>query len=153
MMRLPGAVRRFLSHTRYVATPVYRLMVVAWLISAVLQLSTGKANVSIRDGGPGGAWDWIVLGFQIAGPVTCLVGLYLVAENSHHASKLSRSLTLELIGIIELEMVIAWQIAGATINQGTIPTAGTSWMGIIFGVWMLFRMRAILRAQRELGRT
>lgn len=144
-----------MAHTRFVPTQLYRLMVLSWGISGVVSLATRPADsVTTVANGVWLSWfDWFLPIAQIAAAVTVLTGLYLVQGSTHHARKLGRSLLLELIGIIELEMVIAWQTAASVIYQGRVPSAGTSWMAIIFGTWILVRVRDIVRAQRELGRT
>jgi hypothetical protein len=153
MMAVRKRVLRFLTHTRFVPTPLYRLMVLAWGISGVLSLPflMGPAE-SVRE--VNNSWlDWALPVLQIGAAVTVLTGLYLVEGNTHHASKLARSLTLELFGIIEIEVVIAWQIAAATIYQDRVPTSGPSWMAIVFGSWILFRVKDIVLATRKLGET
>lgn len=144
-------VRRWLAHTRFVPTPVYRLMVVSWLISGLLQFVYGAPS-SVVIQGPASWFDWAFVIAQLLSAVMLLGGLYLVEGNTAHATRLHRSLGLEFLGIIGLQTVIAVQVVAATFNQGRIPSAGTTWMGIVFAVWLIWRERDILRVVRVLGR-
>lgn len=152
-------VQRLLLHTRVVPTQLYRLMILAWGISAVVQLVVGvPVSVSTAVEAPWFSWMFTIL--QLCGAVTVLTALYLVDGNTvdnvapcqarRMIDRLNRSLALEMIGIIELEIVIAWQVAATAFYAGTLPPAGSSWMAIIFGLWILTRVRDIIRAQREL---
>lgn len=154
-------VQHLLLHTRVVPTQLYRLMVLAWGISAVVQLVVG-VPVSVAAAVEAIWFSWTFTILQLCGAVTVLTGLYLVDGNTidnvepsqarKMIDKLNRSLALELIGIIELEIVIAWQITASAYYAGTLPPAGSSWMTIIFGLWILTRVRDIIRTQRELTR-
>lgn len=151
MATVARRVRRWLAHTRFVPTPVYRLMVLAWLISGVVQLVYGAPN-SVRVVGPSTWFDWVFISFQLLGAVLTLTGLYLVESNSEHATKMHRSLGMEFIGIVFLQTVVAINVVAIAYNEGRIPAAGTTWMGIIFATWLLWRERDILRVVRVLGR-
>lgn len=150
MMAVRRRVLRFLAHTRFVPTPLYRLMVLAWGVSGVIAL-VGSPTDSIQS--VAGPWfDIFMPALQVLACFTVLVGLYQVEGNTHHATKLNRSLFWELIGIIELETVLAWQVAAATLYTSRLPSSGPTWMAIIFGVWILFRVKDIVLAMRELGK-
>lgn len=144
-------VRRLLAHTRRVPTQVYRLMVVAWAISGVIQFIYGPPNSVMSQSGEG--WfDLLFVSCQLGSAVLVLVGLYLVEENTQHATRLHLSLTIELIGSIGIQTVIAVNVAAIIYNENRVPAAGTTWMSILFAVWLLFRQCGILRTQRRLTR-
>lgn len=162
-MRIRERVMRFLSHTRFVPTPVYRLMVLAWTISGVLQIIYGPPN-TVQTTSATGETSWFNLIFvlcQLAASALVFIGLYFVKENSKafvtvdeadkYVARLRISLTLELIGIIGLQTVIAVQVASSAFYQSRIPSAGTTWMAIIFAAWCGFRQRDIILAQRKLA--
>lgn len=155
-------VRQFLAHTRFVPTRVYRLMVLAWLISGVLQLLYG-APISVQDSSGEQNWfDWAFVGAQLLSALFILVGLYLVeehvdpfvdeAEAARYSDRLNLSLTIELMGVIGIMTVIVVQTAATTFYYGRVPAAGTSWMAILFAVFLGFRVRDIVKAQRKLAR-
>lgn len=156
-------VRQFLAHTRFVPTRVYRLMVLAWLISGVLQLLYG-APVSVQDSSGSAAWfDWAFVGAQLLSAIFIIVGLYLVeehtkdhvfvdeAEAKKYSDRLNLSLTIELMGVIGIQTVIVVQAAATTFYYGRIPAAGTTWMALLFAVFLSFRARDIIKAQRKLA--
>lgn len=139
-----------LAHTRIVPTPLYRLMLLAWLVSGIVCLFYGP-SASIQSQGP--AWfDWTFVGLQITGSALALVGLYSVENNTQHATRLHLSLNLELLGLILLQTVIALQITATTFDQGRPPVTGGTWMAAIFCVWSFIRARDILRAVSALSR-
>lgn len=153
-------VSRLLAHTRFVPTPVYRLMVLAWLSSGVLQLIYG-APASVRDTASAHWFDWAFVTCQLVAAALVFAGLYFIEENTtaefvtnaqaaRYAQRLRISLTLELVGIIGLQTIIAVQVVSSTYYQGRLPTAGTTWMAIIFALWLGVRQRDILQAQRTL---
>lgn len=157
-------VTRWLSHTRFVPTPIYRLILLAAGISASLQLVYGAPD-SVTATSGSSLFDWLFVGFQLVGAVSAIWGLYLVeGENAppwaespgdHHTmdpSKLQRSLTLELFGLILLQTVIAIQIVASSAYAGRIPSALATWMMIVFWLWSFFRDRDIIRALRRLTR-
>ena len=158
-MGLPDRVRAFLAHTRFVPTPVYRLMVLAWAVSGLLQILYGAPS-SVRQTAP--PWfDWAFVVAQLLSSTFVLVGLYYVEENLDptitedealiYNGRLRVSLTLELMGIIGLQTVVAVQMASVWFDYGRPPAAGTSWMAILFALYLCFRERDILTAQRKLA--
>ena len=156
-------VVRALAHTRFVTTPLYRLVLVAALFSALLQLVYGAPNSVVATSG-GGWFEWVFVAFQIVGSTAALGGLYLVEGESPWSinpsppvvpdpPRLQVSLTLELWGLICLQTVMAIQIAASTFYQGRVPSSLALWLVIVFWVWSLFRSRDIIRALRRLTRS
>lgn len=154
-------VARLLAHTRFVPTPVYRLMVLAWMVSGVLQLLYG-APTSVRDTAAAGWFDWAFVLCQLVAAWLVFTGLYFIEENitldfvseaeaRRYADRLKISLVLELVGIIGLQTIIAVQVAASAYYQGRVPSAGTTWMAIIFALWLGVRQRDIVRAQKVLS--
>lgn len=164
-MDLSNRVGRWLSHTRFVPTPVYRLVLIAAGISAVLQLGYG-APISVTATSDTGWFDWTFVGFQLLGAVLALWGLYLVegetpppwvdgtdaAHREIDPERLQRSLTMELLGLIFLQTCMAIQIVATVAYNGRVPSALWTWMGIVFWLWSFFRDRDIIRAIRRLTR-
>lgn len=163
-MTVSARVGRWLSHTRFVPTPLYRLMLIAAGISAGLQLIFG-APAAVTAQADATWFDWAFVGFQLAGAVAAIWGLYLVegenappwAENPgdpHEidAGKLQRSLTLELFGLLMLQTVMAIQITASSFDLGRVPSSLALWMVIVFWSWAWFRVRDIVRALRRLTR-
>lgn len=164
MANVTVVVGRWLAHTRFVPTPLYRLILMAAVVSAVLQLGYGAPD-SVSQTSQSSLFDWAFVGFQLVGAVSALCGLYLVegelpapwvvASGEHPAidpSKLQRSLTLELFGLILLQTVMAVQIVASTAYAGRIPSALSTWMVMVFWAWSFFRDRDIIRALRRLTR-
>ena len=159
-------VGRWLSHTRFVPTPLYRLALVAAVISGLLQLVYG-APAAVSAQAQAGWFDWTFVGLQLVGAICALWGLYLVegeqfpwaaasanpsAPHELDPEKLQRSLTLELFGLILLQTVMAIQIAATTFDYGRPPSSLALWIVIVFWVWSFFRDRDIIRAVRKLAR-
>ncbi|AGT12918.1 hypothetical protein KAYACHO_14 [Mycobacterium phage KayaCho] len=168
MSTLTARVGRWLAHTRFVPTPLYRLVLIAAGISAVLQLING-APASVTATADTGWFDWAFVGFQLIGAVCALWGLYLVEGDTPtpwaawaatvtgevpeiDPEKLQRSLTLELVGLIALQTCMAIQIVSTVAYYGRVPSALWTWMGIVFWLWSFFRDRDIIRAIRRLTR-
>ena len=152
-MDVASRVARWLAHTRFVPTPVYRLMVLSWLVGGLLSLIFGPPfNVASQLDAEPQWFMWAYVALQIAASALTLSGLYLVEENIAQPEKLHRSLTMELVGIIFLETCIAIQVTATFFSQPSFPTSGLVWMGIVFGLWILARVRDILRAIRRLTR-
>lgn len=155
--------RRALAHTRFVPTRVYRLMVVAWLISGVLQLLYGAPESIQSTSGPAGWFDWAFVVAQLLSSIFILTGLYLVQEHTKdyvfvdereakkYNERLTLSLTIELMGVIGIQTVIAVQVAASAFYQGRVPSAGVTWMAIMFAVFLSFRARDIVKSQRMLA--
>jgi hypothetical protein len=169
-MALGKVVGRWLSHTRFVPTPLYRLMLIAAMISGVLQLVYG-APAAVTDAAGNANWfDWTFVLIQLGAAVLTFWGLYLVeGENAPpwvsqtspimepdprtlDPGKLHRSLTMELIGLFGLQTAMALQIVSQMISLGRVPSSMTVWMGIVFWTWAWFRVRDIVRAVRKLTR-
>ncbi|QGH75267.1 membrane protein [Mycobacterium phage Quesadilla] len=162
-------VGRWLAHTRFVPTPLYRLILVAAVISSVLQLVFG-APVSVSAVARSESFSWAFVALQLAGAVLALIGLYLVEGESPppwtttgpdiaaaerakiNPEKLHRSLSIELLGLIFLQTVIAVQLAASAFDQGRIPSSLAIWVLAVFWGWSFFRDRDILRAMRKLTR-
>jgi hypothetical protein len=157
------------AHTRFVPTPLYRLMLIAAMISGGLQLMFG-APASVRDTSAGTWFDWTFVGIQLISAAFAVVGLYMVeGENAPpwvsqtspvmepdpddiSPGKLHASLTLELMGLLGLQTSMAMQVTANAFQLGRIPSAMTIWMGIVFWFWAWFRVRDIVRAIRKLTR-
>lgn len=144
--------RRWLKHTRFVPTHLYRLLLLAALVSSVLQLVYG-APASVQSATGAAIWmDWMFVGLQLAGSVLALWGLYLVNDNAAHATHLARSLLLELLGLIMLQTSIAVGLVAAVDYQGRVPSALATWLVFTFWVWSFLRDRDIWFAMRALNR-
>ncbi|QHB37754.1 hypothetical protein I5G63_gp013 [Mycobacterium phage Imvubu] len=163
-MAVTSRVGRWLAHTRFVPTPLYRLVLLAAGVSAVLQLVYG-APESVTATSQAGWFDWLFVGFQLVGAVCAIWGLYLVeGENAPpwvespgdphtiDPEKLQRSLTLELFGLILLQTCMAIQIVATIAYNGRVPSALSTWVVIVFWLWSFFRDRDIIRAVRRLTR-
>ena len=152
-----------MAHTRFVPTPLYRLVLMAATVSAMLQLVYG-APESVSVTSQASWFDWLFVGSQLVGALCALSGLYLVegdnpwllrvGEEPHELDpeKLQRSLTLELFGLIALQTCVAIQIVSTTAFYGRVPSGLATWMMIVFWVWSFFRDRDIIRAIRKLTR-
>ncbi|AYP70006.1 hypothetical protein I5G62_gp20 [Mycobacterium phage CRB2] len=166
-MAMRVRVGAWLAHTRFVPTPLYRLILVAACISSLLQLIYG-APASVSSVSRSEAFDWAFVALQLAAAITALVGLYLVEGESPppwttsgpaiyaadrpeiDPEKLHRSLTVELLGLIGLQTVMAVQLAASAFDVGRMPSALSTWMMTVFWVWSFFRDRDILRALGKL---
>ena len=166
-MATTGRVGRWLAHTRFVPTPLYRLILVAATASSVLQLVYG-APAAVTAVVKSEAFSWAFVGLQLVGAILALIGLYLVEGETpppwttdgptlyedHRPEidpeKLHRSLTIELLGLIFLQTVIAVQLTASTFDAHRIPSSLALWMVAVFWVWSFFRDRDILRAMRKL---
>ena len=145
-------VVRALAHTRFVTTPLYRLVLVAALFSALLQLVYGAPNSVVATSG-GGWFEWVFVAFQIVGSTAALWSINPSPPVVPDPPRLQVSLTLELWGLICLQTVMAIQIAASTFYQGRVPSSLALWLVIVFWVWSLFRSRDIIRALRRLTRS
>lgn len=158
-MALTTRVGRWLAHTRFVPTPLYRLLLGAAVVSAVLQVLFG-APQSVTSTSQAGWFDWMFVVFQLIGAVCAIWGLYLVEGETPWSlttvpheidpEKLQRSLTLELFGLILLQTCMAIQIVATIAYNGRIPSALSTWAVIVFWAWSFFRGRDIIRAIRKL---
>jgi hypothetical protein len=159
-------VARWLSHTRFVPTPLYRLMLAAAMISSLLQLAYG-APAAVAETSRSELFDWAMVGVQLAAAITAVIGLYLVEGNTPtpwsdrppttegpdiDPEKLHRSLTVELLGLIGLQTCVAIQLFSYFASAGRVPSALSVWMMAMFWAWSFFRDRDILRALRKLTR-
>ncbi|URC18122.1 membrane protein [Mycobacterium phage Zenteno07] len=164
-MVIRARVSAWLSHTRFVPTPLYRLVLVAATVSAVLQLVYG-APTTVSQTSDSLVFDWAFVGVQLVGAVLALTGLYLVEGETPppwvsardpraraiDPEKLHRSLTIELLGLIFLQTCMAVQIVSTIAYYGRPPAALSTWVVIVFWAWSFFRDRDILRALRKLTR-
>ena len=164
-MVLRARVAGWLAHTRFVPTPLYRLILIAAVISSVLQLVYG-APVSVQNTSDASWFDWAFVIVQLVGAVLALTGLYLVEGETPppwisvadvvrgraeiNPEKLHRSLSIELLGLIFLQTVIAVQLAASSFDQGRPPSSLAIWALAVFWAWSFFRDRDILRALRKL---
>lgn len=146
-----SCLRRF-GAFRPTPTPLYQLMLVSWVVSGVLQLLFGPPP-SVRDATSASWFDWSFVILQAGASITALAGMHMVELSRTHATRLAKALTTELVGLLELEVVIAWQIVSWGYYRGGPPVGGPSVMAIAFGGWVLYRMHDIVRALRELGRS
>ena len=164
LMNLGNRIGRWLSHTRFVPTPLYRLVLIAAGISAILQLAFG-APESVTATAQACWFDWMFVVFQLIGAVCAITGLYLVegenpvpwAVSPAHPpdidpERLHRSLTLELLGLIFLQTCMAIQIVSTINYNGRPPSALSTWIAIVFWAWSFFRDRDIIRALKKLTR-
>lgn len=163
-MGIGNRISRWLSHTRFVPTPLYRLVLIAATISALLQLVYG-APESVSSTAQAGWFDWSFVAFQLVGALCALGGLYLVEGESPppwsgtpeiprdiNPERLHLSLSLELLGLIALQTCMAIQIVSTINYNGRVPSALATWIAIVFWLWSFFRDRDILRALRKLTR-
>ena len=164
-MALTARVGRWLAHTRFVPTPLYRLILIAGVISSGLQLIYG-APATVASVSDSVAFNWAFVAVQLVGAVLALTGLYLVGSETPlpwrlgdpwtapdiNPEKLHRSLSIELLGLIFLQTVIAVQLAASALDQGRIPSSLAIWALAVFWSWSFFRDRDILRALRKLTR-
>ena len=151
MAPIRRAVRRFLGHTRFVPTPLYRLLVLGQIIAGICQLTIGPPSGVSTAEPP----HYFVIGFCVTSLVAgtlMLAGLYLVEESTTDAEKLHRSFTLELVGLVLLQTVIAANTVGVIFDLGTPPTSGATWFQIMFWCWAWFRIRDLVRVIKVLGR-
>ncbi|AKG94818.1 hypothetical protein SEA_COROFIN_19 [Mycobacterium phage Corofin] len=147
--------RRFqlvVRHTRYVysgSPPLYRLMMIGTVLSAVAQAFDRDATLSVASYLPTWA-DWLFIGAQFVAGLMVWVSLYLVDENREHATRLNDSLYLELLGLIVMQTVIAVNVVAVAFYYGRQPTGQGSWLQIMLSVWIWTRIRDILRTLRKL---
>lgn len=149
-MALVRVVRRLLGHTRFVPTPLYRLLVIGQVLAGVSQLVFGPP-ASVSENSPAYFDPLFCIASFVAGALT-LSGLYLVEESTTNARQLHRSFSLELVGLMLLQTVIAINVVGVIYQLGTPPTAGSTWFQIMFWLWGWFRVRDLLRVIKVLGR-
>ncbi|QHB37323.1 hypothetical protein I5G58_gp021 [Mycobacterium phage BirdsNest] len=166
-MAVSRRVGSWLAHTRFVPTPLYRLILTAGVISSLLQFIYG-APVSVAAVSDSAAFNWAFVVVQFVGAVLALTGLYLVEGETPppwvsvadvargraeiNPEKLHRSLSIELLGLIFIQTVIAVQLAASTLDQGRIPSSLAIWALAVFWAWSFIRDRDILRALRKLTR-
>ena len=149
-MAVIHVVRRFLGHTRFVPTPLYRLLVVGQVLAGVCQLTFG-APASVSDNSPH-YFDLAFCMMSFTAGALMLGGLYLVEANTTDPIKLHRSFSMELLGLVLLQTVIAISVAGVLFQLGTPPTSGATWFQIMFWCWGWFRVHDLVRVIRLLGR-
>lgn len=144
--------RQALLHTRVVQSgspPLYRLLVIGVIISAVFQGFAQEAPESITAQTPG--WfDWAFIGFTGVSGVLILAGLYLIDENRFHARRLADSLMMERLGLAFLMTVIAVNIVAVVFYYGRPPTGMGSIWQCMFWLWGWTRLRDIRKALRGL---
>lgn len=147
-----GRVCRVLRHTRWVPSgspPLYRLLVVSTILSAIAQSFAKEAVESVAALTP--TWfDWAFIGLTALGGVLVLVGLYLTDENKYHATRLADSLNIERFGLSLMMTVIAVNIVAVWFFYGRPPTGTGSWFQIGFWVWSWTRLWDIRKALRGL---
>jgi hypothetical protein len=142
-------VRLVLAHTRFVPTPLYRLLVVGQIFAGLSQLIFG-APASVTENSPH-YFNNVFIAFSLLGGVVTLVALYFIDGSTKDAKKLHASLNLELLGLILIQTAITINVAGVFFTLGT-PTSSGTWFLIMFWGWAWFRMGAIVKATRELSR-
>lgn len=121
--------------------PLYRLLMTALLISAVLGLTVGSAPDSVTEAA-GLTGDILYLSAQLAGS-----GLVILAL---HIRKAWMSLQLERLGTIAVATNSAIY-AVAVINTYGLPTAAATWGAGALGLYCTYRaLREIPRELREL---
>lgn len=148
-MRLQSWIRIVLAHTRFVPTPLYRLLVVGQILAGVAQLAFG-APASVTANAPH-YFDYVFIAFSLLGGVITLVALYFIDGSTENAKKLHGSLNLEFLGLIFIQTAITLNVVGVFFTLGT-PTSGGTWFQIMFWGWAWFRMGAIIKATRALTR-
>lgn len=111
----------------------------------------GDAPQSVTDNTPE-YFDYLFIGLQLIATVMIIAALYWEDGSSHHAAKLRHSLAVEFVGLIFLNTVILVNVVAVMFyNQGP-PSAGSTWLLIVFGTWIMFtRLPEIWRATRELS--
>ncbi|UYL88128.1 membrane protein [Gordonia phage Evaa] len=142
-----------LRHRRIVQSgspPLYWQMLLAAIISGVLQLVLG-APESVARTGESSAVDYMFMGFQLAGGLIALGALYIADGSSRHAERLYWSLSFEAFGLMLTATSIAVYAVAVTYNNGGPPTSFATWGLIMFAIWsMRTRMPQIIHALKEL---
>lgn len=152
MKRPVRRLLRALTHTRIVKSgspPLYRLMLVGVVMSAIVQAYDGSSTDSVAVLTPD--WfDWLFIGLTALGGLLGLIGLYMIDENRYHASRLAASLNVERVGLAWTMTVIVINIVAVVAYYDRPPTSMGSWFQIIFWAWGWTRLWEIRKALREL---
>ncbi|WP_263999399.1 hypothetical protein [Mycobacterium yunnanensis] len=150
-----AALRAALSHTRVVESgsfPLYRVLLACSFISSVTQAFDRQATVSVTSITPD--WgDWLFIVCQGGASVAILVALYMIDANKDHATRLHDSLSLEFIGLVILQTIIAINVIAVCFYYHRPPTGQGTWFQIGFSFWCSFRLWDIRKAIRTLVHT
>ncbi|AER47666.1 hypothetical protein [Mycolicibacterium goodii] len=145
-------LRLLLSHTRIVQSgspPLYRMLLVGNVISAILMIVDGQIPESVANNAPG--WfDAAFIGGQLFAGILALTALYMEDGSTRHATRLHRSLSLEWAGLMFMQTINGVYFVAVTFNNSGPPTSGATWYVIMFWLWVWVRMRDIRRALKEL---
>lgn len=136
---MPRRVRRYNRHVQSGSWPLYRLIMVALLISSTLSLTISSTPDSVS-ALAGTAADGLYLSAALAGSALVLVGLYI--------QKAWLSLQLERLGAI-LVATNAAVYAVAVIYTYGMPTAAATWGSIALGIYCTYR--ALVEIPRDLA--
>ncbi|QGH80027.1 membrane protein [Gordonia phage NHagos] len=151
-MRVLRAVKAALSARRVVKSgspPLYWQLLVAAVISGVLQLIYGAPESVSRQGG--NAVDYMFLALQLTGAVIALGSLYIEEGSTRHAERLYWSLAFEAFGLILLFTTAVVYTVAVWYNNGRPPSSMGTWFIIMFAVWSVrTRLPQIWRALQEL---
>lgn len=138
--------------------PLYRILLVAAVLSGITQSIDQQASVGIAENSAN--WfSYTMIGVLLFGGLASLAGLYMADENKHHASRLNLSLTVELLGVIALQTATIVNMAGVIASRLAEPDSGfwswappspSSWYSLAFSLWMWFRLKDILLGIRAL---
>lgn len=148
------AVKAALSARRVVKSgspPLYWQLLVAAVISGVLQLIYGAPQSVSNTSGGASSVDYMFLGLQLLGSVVALGSLYMEEGSTRHAERLYWSLAFEAFGLIILTTAAVVYAVAVWYNNGRPPSSMGTWFIIMFGVWSIrTRLPQIWRALQEL---
>ncbi|QOR56182.1 membrane protein [Gordonia phage Linetti] len=149
-------IRAVFGHTRIVASgsyPLYRLICIGGVISAVLTLSYRSWPASFAETTDDSTVAGVIFSaMQLAGCVSVLVGMYFHADADPLPSKVQKSLAIERFGTVLLIPVIAAYTYGVIKSNGGPPTTWATLCLAAFGVYLVLRFLEIGRALEEVQR-
>lgn len=130
--------------------PLYRMILTGCLVSGFLQIIYGVPS-SIGENSP--EWfDICIVLAQIISAGTVRLSLHMEDGSSLCPARLHRSLSVEAVGLIFLQTVLAVTFVAVIIQNGGPFKATVTWIAFEFWLWVWTRLFGIRKAMRELER-
>lgn len=141
-----------MRHTRRVTSgnyPLYRILIVCSLLSAIAQALNRQATESVSAVAP--AWfDWTFIGLQGLAAGLILWGLYWSDDTHYDQERFNDSLNLEFAGLLFMQTVITVNMVAVVFYYDRPPTTQGSWLQIGLWFWIWFRGWEIYKVIRGL---
>lgn len=153
MEKLKLAIIRIKRRTRRVKSgtyPLYRLIAVSAVVSAILQMSYKSWPASFESATQTEWMGWIFSTIQLLGGLSIWGALHLHDDEEPALSRVQLSLSLERTGVMLLMSVVCTYTYGVIQQNGGPPKTWATLSLVAFLFYLVYRFIEIGRALREL---